>query len=126
LDIDLPSTSPGTIMTSVPGKIDNSANFYMAGARFMAPIKPRVSIYGVTGVGPAYLHYALVTGGASLTVASTGTVHGAFEFGGGADVRLSRLFSIRIEIRDFVTGTGLSGVEGRNHVAPLLGLVFHH
>lgn len=68
----------------------------------------------------------MVTGEASPAVKSTLTVHGGFDFGGGVDIRLSRYFSIRAEVRDFVTGAGLSGVEGRNHVAPLVGLVFHH
>jgi hypothetical protein len=125
LDIALPNTSPGKLGTSVPGSIDDTANFYVAGVRFMAPINPRVSIYGVTGVGLGAFHYAVVTGETSPTVKSTLTVHGAFDFGGGVDVRLTRHFSIRAE-GDVVTGAGLSGIEGRNHIMPLVGLAFHH
>jgi len=126
LDIALPITAPGKIHgASVPGSIDDTTRFFTAGARFMAPLNPRVSIYAVTGGGLGGFHYPLVTGGASPTVKSTLTVHGVFDFGGGVDVRLTRHFSIRGEVRDFVTGSGLSGVEGRNHVVPLMGLVFH-
>ena len=48
-----------------------------------------------------------------------------FDFGGGADVRLSRPFSLRVEVRDFVGGKGLSGVDGRHHVIALGGIALH-
>ncbi len=54
------------------------------------------------------------------------TAHGVFGFGGGADVRLTRWFSLRMEVRDFVTGKGLGGAGGRHHVLPAIGVAFHH
>jgi len=36
----------------------------------------------------------------------------------------ARLFSIRVDARDYVTGRGLGGVLGRNHFLPMLGVVF--
>jgi len=53
------------------------------------------------------------------------TVGAALDFGGGLDFRLTRLMSLRAEVRDFVTGRGLGGVEGRNHPIFSFGLGIH-
>ena len=53
------------------------------------------------------------------------TTHGVFQFGGGVDLRLTERISIRGEVRDFVTGSGLSGSNGPHHLVPLMGLAMH-
>ena len=64
--------------------------------------------------------------GKGFITASTGwTVSAAVDFGGGLDLRLTRLMSLRAEARDFVTGRGLGGVEGRHHPIFGFGLGFH-
>jgi hypothetical protein len=45
--------------------------------------------------------------------------------GAGADIRLSRTWSIRAEFRDEVTGKGLSGSAGRHHLIPAVGIALH-
>jgi len=58
-------------------------------------------------------------------VSSRGTTHGVFQFGGGADLRLTRLLSLRAEVRDVVTGRQFGGVAGRHHPVPLFGVAMH-
>jgi hypothetical protein len=38
---------------------------------------------------------------------------------------MSRLMSLRVEARDFVSGKGLGGVDGRNHAIYGFGVGFH-
>ena len=49
----------------------------------------------------------------------------AFGFGGGIDLRLTRLLSLRGDARDFVTKADLGGVTGRNHGIFQAGFAFH-
>jgi hypothetical protein len=51
--------------------------------------------------------YFAFGGGASVFPASDTPVHGAFDYGGGIDLRLSHYLGLRGEVRDFYT-TGLS------------------
>lgn len=62
------------------------------------------------------------TAKANPTISSNSTGHGLAVLGGGIDVRLTRRISIRGEVRDLVTGAGLSGAKGRHHVLPLFGV----
>jgi hypothetical protein len=41
------------------------------------------------------------------------------------DFRLTRLLSVRGDIRDFVTGRGLGGLNGRNHTIFGFGMAVH-
>jgi hypothetical protein len=51
--------------------------------------------------------------------------HGVLSFGDGMDFRLSEFFSIRVDVRDYVTGRDLAGVLGRNHFLPMFGFALH-
>ena len=62
---------------------------------------------------------------ASFGETLVGLLRAALDFGGGLDFRLTRLVSLRAEARDFVTGRGLGGVEGRNHPIFSFGLGIH-
>jgi hypothetical protein len=63
--------------------------------------------------------------GKSITRTYGFTAAFAGAFGGGLDVRLSRLMSLRGEVRDFITERGLDGMDGINHVVFGFGIGFH-
>ena len=46
-------------------------------------------------------------------------------FGGGLDFRLTRLISLRAEVRDFVSRRGIGLTDGRNHLVFGFGMGFH-
>ena len=84
-----------------------------------------VTLRGCRG-GVGTFDYPVVTAsGGTSSVGTNDTWHGVFELGGGIDIRLTRLFSVRVECRDFVTGKGLDGVPGRHHIAPAAGIAAH-
>lgn len=110
---------------SIPGLVNNDLETFTAAARLMVPVQSRVSVYGIAGGGGGSFHYPVIAGGSNPYVMSNATFHGVFETGGGIDVRLREHISLRGEVRDFITGAGLSGVAGHHHVLPLFGLAFH-
>jgi len=110
---------------SLPGSTLNDIQAYTAGARFMVPVNSRVSLYGALGAGGGDFRHAYVSAGAEPHLASYSTWHGVFEFGGGMDYRIRQRISIRTEVRDFVSGRGLSGSAGRHHILPFAGVSFH-
>ncbi|MGB9457871.1 MAG: hypothetical protein WCB12_17615 [Bryobacteraceae bacterium] len=118
---------PGAWTANVPVSGGNSSSWaaFTLGLRFLVPVSARVSFYAVADGGFAAFSVPYETQGPNPTVTSTGdTGHGAFVFGGGADLRLSRWFSLRAEVRDLVTGRELSGA-GRNHPLPAFGVAVH-
>jgi hypothetical protein len=117
----------GAWKASVPVSGGNSSSWgtFALGLRFMVPVSARLSFYAVADGGFAAFSVPYETQGPNPTVTSTGdTGHGAFVFGGGADLRLSRWFSLRAEVRDLVTGRELSGA-GQNHLLPAFGVAVH-
>ena len=63
--------------------------------------------------------------GTSIISSHSHKLHPAFAFGGGVDFRMTRLISLRGEVRDYVTASRLGGVSGNNHVFALMGMGFH-
>ncbi|MBZ5618153.1 MAG: hypothetical protein LAQ69_05360 [Acidobacteriia bacterium] len=118
-------TNPGKSTASIAGSINYRMNTFAPGVRFMVPVQSRISVYGVLGGGAGFFNYATIAGESSPYVKSNSTTHGVFDFGGGVDVRLARRISLRGEVRDYVTGAGLSGTVGRNHILPLVGVALH-
>ena len=60
------------------------------------------------------------------TNSTLGSVTAAFDFGGGLDIRLTRLLSLRGEGRDlFLSQGGLSSSGGRNHPIVSFGFALH-
>lgn len=125
LDFSQVFSYPGEIKASVPASGSNSFSAVTLGLRFMVPVHSRLSFYPVAGGGFGSFRSPVVTGGAIPSVSKQTTIHGLFAFGGGVDVRLSQRFSIRVEVKDMVTGRELSGAAGRHHVLPLFGVAFH-
>jgi hypothetical protein len=98
---------------------------FLPGFRFMVPLQSRISVYAAGGGGVSNFSVPQIEQQPFPTASSSVTYHGVFDFGGGVDVRLNRLLSIRGEVRDFVTGTGLGGVTGRNHRLVSGGMALH-
>jgi hypothetical protein len=110
-----------TVLGSAGGMI-----FFTPGVRFNMAPHSRISFYGAAGVGPAAFDETKTVVGKGFVSTSTGwTVSVAADFGGGLDFRLTRLMSLRAEVRDFVTGSGLGGVTGHNHPVFGFGFGFH-
>jgi hypothetical protein len=122
LDVSFLSANPGPAKSSTLGSVSTSHYTTTAGLRLMVPVESRVTFFPVAGGGFGWFNTPS-TGGA--VISSHGTVHGVFQFGGGADIRISRHVSLRAEVRNTVTGRQLSGASGRNHVLPLFGVAGH-
>lgn len=116
---------PGLSGASIKGSVNNDFTSFTLGLRLMIPLQSRISVYGATGGGAGSFNYPVIGGGASPSISSNSTVHGILQFGGGIDFRLTQRVSIRGEVRDFVTGSGLSGSVGPHHLVPFLGVALH-
>ena len=110
---------------SIPGTVNDDLLATTVGLRLMVPLQSRVSVYGAAGGGSISAQDTTISTGSNPSVSSHDAWHGVFAAGGGIDLRLRARFSIRAELRDFVTGTRLSGAAGRNHLVPFFGVAFH-
>jgi hypothetical protein len=124
LDPGLNST-PTADTASIPGSISQQSTISTLGVRLMIPVESRISFFGAVGGGVGDFENPNLTSDNPPDLKTTDVYHGVFDFGGGVDIRLSRIFSIRVDARDYVTGRDLAGVPGRNHFLPMVGLVFH-
>jgi hypothetical protein len=102
-----------------------NSSFSTPGVRLQVPMGSRVAFYAVGGVGLGIFNYDQASVSSGVKVQTLTNYHGVVDFGGGADFRLTRLLSLRGEVRDFVTGKGLGGAPGRNQVLADFGVVFH-
>jgi opacity protein-like surface antigen len=109
------SRSPGGGLMS----ISYSAFYETPGLRLSVPVGSRVSFYAAAGGGYVRFDADQEDVNSGSNTQHLTNYHGAFDYGGGMDFRLTRLLSLRGEIRDFVTGSGLGGVSGRHH--PIIG-----
>lgn len=97
----------------------------LPGLRFMVPLQSRVSLYAASGGGVGFFDTPTIQQQPFPQASSNTTYHGVFDFGGGVDIRLNRLVSIRGEVRDYVSATRLGGVNGRNRLQLSAGLAMH-
>jgi opacity protein-like surface antigen len=90
--------------------------------RFGAPLVP-VAPYVVAGVG--FAHYNTNN---DVLFGNNSSTNAAWSIGGGLDMKVAPFFSIRGEVRDFISGTpDIAAItqSGRTHnVVPQVGLVF--
>jgi hypothetical protein len=107
---------PGGLFIELPVIYNHTTTFFTPGVRFKFSTKSRVSPFVAAGAGVARF------GGALLPHRK---ITGTFEFGGGFDVRFTRLTSFRCELRDFVAPLGSSGIAVRNHPVVSVGIAFH-
>jgi len=100
---------------------DNSVVWFTPGIRFKLPIHSRLSAYGVAGGGAQIRRRNLVNvGTAGVLVRTDWRITGVADVGGGLDLRLTRLLSLRGEVRDFI-----SGGNPTHEAVYLFGLGFH-
>jgi len=111
------------------GMVSESAGvdfYFTPGVRLKFSPESRVSLYGAAGGGLASLgQLNVLTTNRSVTLSTGRVTTGAFDFGGGFDLRITRLLSFRIEGRDFVTRAGLGGSAGMHHGLVNFGIAFH-
>ena len=118
------SVTNGPGGTSVSGSAGPDL-FFTPGVRVKFSPEARVSFYGAAGAGVASFTGAVFVSPSSVE-SSTGRRNSyAIGFGGGIDFRLTRLLSLRGDVRDFITESGLGGATGRNHAIGQFGLAFH-
>ena len=133
LYVEVPVVVPvrvnGTVVSG-PGGTAAAGNsspdvFFTPGARVKFSPESRVAFYAAAGAGLASFA-GITTFTAPLTVVP-GNRRNSFALGvgGGIDFRLTRLLSLRVDARDFVTGAGMGGVTGRNHAILQFGIAFH-
>src|SRR5262245_26757184 len=99
--------------------------FFTPGVRLKSWLGARVSPYVSVGGGMAVSTRNRDIVGTSIISNHSSKLHPAFAAGGGVDFRMSRLLSLRGEVRDYVTAPRLGGVSGRNHVLAQMGIGFH-
>jgi hypothetical protein len=125
LEMGLPGASPGSQTASIPGSITLGSAMFTPGLRVMIPVQSRISLFVAAGGGSGGFTNANLTSDNPPDLKTHDVAHGVFDFGGGVDIHLWRFLSLRVDVRDYVTGRNLGGVPGRNQFMPQLGVAFH-
>lgn len=129
LYLELPLLIGGHAGGEVSGRVYGSAGGMISltpGIRFNVAPHSRISFYAAAGAGPAVFgEDTAEISRTSVNASSTWTLTLAADFGGGVDLRLTRLVSLRAEVRDFLSERGLAGVEGHHHPIFSFGMGFH-
>jgi hypothetical protein len=130
LYLELPFLWGGDTRTIVGPGVSTSSEgnlIFTPGIRWNLPIHSRLSLYGTAGAGPigSRREIASVTG-TTVTKFDQYRVSLAGGIGGGIDVRLARLISLRGEARDFISTTGFQGGSTSHHYVVFgFGFGFH-
>jgi hypothetical protein len=129
LYLELPFLAGGRDSSTVTTLVTSSTVggiYFTPGVRFNATLHPRTSFYAMGGAGIAAFGADRSIVGKGVVTSSSGWESSfAVAFGGGLDFRLTRLISLRGEVRDFVSRKGIGLTDGRNHVVFGLGMGFH-
>jgi len=129
LYVELPLVFTGSVRGTVAGSFSSARTgadlFFTPGVRVKFAPQSRVSLYGAVGGGLGSFGITESRVGPDISVNNRRTTTGALDFGGGIDFRLTRLLSLRVEARDFLTRAGLGEVTGRNHEMFQVGIAFH-
>lgn len=126
LYMEFPATFTFGGNTSIVGSnvlstTENSVVWFTPGIRFKLPVHSRLSAYGVAGGGAQIRRRSAVNAGTTgVSVRTDWRITGVVDVGGGLDLRLTRLLSLRGEVRDFI-----SGGNPTHEVVYLFGLGFH-
>jgi hypothetical protein len=133
LYVELPMVIPvrvsGTVVSGPSGTVSVGTAgpdlFFTPGLRVKFSPESHVSFYVAAGAGIAsFAPASTITAPLTVVVGSRQNSYAA-GFGGGIDFRLTRLLSLRVDARDFLTEAGLGGVTGRNHAILQVGIAFH-
>jgi opacity protein-like surface antigen len=97
------------------------------GVRLKVRLAGRASVYAAAGAGIGWFgQQAVVTSPGNVLITDQTTATAAFDLGGGLDFRLTKLLSLRGEVRDVVTSTGSLSDSGRhNNPIYTFGFAFH-
>jgi hypothetical protein len=119
--------SLSTSVTNGTTSSSGSTSFaFTPGVRVRIPTQSRLSVYGVGGFGlGTFAHFQSVVDGTSAHSEAIFSSRPAFDLGGGADIRLTRLLSLRAEVRDIIPAGALSSGMARNRVFYEFGFAFH-
>ncbi len=126
--LEFPNTSEsrsGSNLGQGVFQISHNALFETPGLRLGFSPARRVTLFLAGGGGFARFDVEEEDVGPVVRSYRNSNYHGAFDFGCGIDFRLTRLLSVRGELRDFVTGRELGGVSGRNHPIADFGMSLH-
>jgi hypothetical protein len=126
--VELPFAVVSHVENNVSSSISDSVNailFFTPGVRWKMFVQSRVSVYAALGGGFASFGSSRSEVGRQITHTSSNSFGPALDFGGGVDFRLTRLLSLRAEIRDYLTRSQAGGIAGHNHAAFDLGIGFH-
>jgi len=127
LDCPLTFSFPAhSVVNESASPINSRSYFVTPGLRFKHVIRSRVLLYGVLGGGFGSFRYFELASFVDNLVVCRSTIHGVVDFGGGIEFHFNKRFSFRGEVRDFVTGMGLSGIQGRHHLTSLGGIALHY
>jgi opacity protein-like surface antigen len=115
--------SNGEISNQVIGRAGGTA-FFTPGLRYHYNLASRVAIYAAAGAGIAHKEerFGTVVGNQVIERDESNT-GGAYNFGGGLDFRLTRLWSLRGEVRSFRT-TQAATLTRRSTIAQI-GFALH-
>jgi hypothetical protein len=116
--------SSGTATLGATISSNGTDIFFTPGLRLKISPQSRVSFYAVLGGGIGSLGSTQVTTGVTPSAVSNRVTTPALDFGGGLDFRLTRLLSLRGDIRDFVSRS-VPPLSGRNRWMALVGIAFH-
>jgi opacity protein-like surface antigen len=119
------SRASGTVASVITGSTVTGI-YFTPGVRFNLTLHPRTSFYVTGGAGlAAFDQNRAIIGKGIISATSGWTSSFAVAFGGGLDFRLTRLISLRGEVRDFVSRKGIGLTDGRNHPVFGFGMGFH-
>lgn len=126
------------VVTSIGGvseiAVPRSVVFITPGVRYHFNLKPRIALYAVAGAGVAIRQQRVSVmrpgpetpeRGELVSVRSGSKGSPAFDVGGGLSFRLTRLLSLRGELRSFRTSAVRGFGTGRNYPSVHVGLGFH-
>ncbi|HKA00203.1 MAG TPA: outer membrane beta-barrel protein [Candidatus Solibacter sp.] len=125
LPVLIGARSSGTVSTVIRGSTVTGI-YFTPGLRYNVTLHPRTSLYVAGGAGVGSFNYDVgIVAPGVISSTSTWTSSFAVAFGGGLDFRLTRLISLRAEVRDFVSRKGIGLTDGRNHPVFGFGMGFH-
>jgi hypothetical protein len=119
----------GRYQSSTRALLGRKANttFLTPGLRLQHNLSARTTVYAAAGLGIVVTNERVDIQRPNFTATATGTAYRvglAGNIGGGIDLRLTRLLSIRFETRDFITKRN-STLFRRHNITPLVGIALH-